>query len=91
MGMLDRNAETGAAFFGPMLVTPPPGGGAPLIGAVRIWLLARTPEPIRGDADTRIYQVGDQVISPAANPGTYPPGYRRTLQTATVYCRNLRF
>jgi hypothetical protein len=84
MGMLDRNAETGAAFFGPMLVSP---GGVPLIGAVRIWLLARTPEPIRGEADTGTYQVGSTVLG----PGTYDPRYRRTLQTATVYCRNLRF
>jgi prepilin-type N-terminal cleavage/methylation domain-containing protein len=84
IGMLDTNAETGAPFFGPLLVTV---GGAPLIGAVRIWLLARTPQPIRGETDTRTYQVGDQVFS----PGTYDPRYRRTLQTATVYCRNLRF
>jgi len=82
--MLNRNAETGAAFMGPLLTT---AGGAPLIGAVRIWLLARTPHPIQGEMDTHTYQVGDQVFS----PGTYNPGYRRTLQTATVYCRNLRF
>jgi len=82
--ILNTNAETGVAMFGPMLVTP---GGDPVIGAVRIWLLARTAQPIKGDADTRTYQVGSQAIG----PGTYDPRYRRTLQTATVYCRNLRF
>lgn len=82
--LLDRNAETGAAFFGPLLTTP---GGAPLIGAVRIWLLVRTPQPVKGELDTQTYQVGDQVI----DPSTYDPAYRRTLQVATVYCRNLRF
>jgi len=81
---LDRNAETGAPFFGPLLITP---GGAPLIGAVRIWLLVRTPQPVKGDLDTQTYQVGDQVI----DSSTYDPAYRRTLQVATVYCRNLRF
>lgn len=85
---LDKDAMTGAAVGGPELKT---SGGAPVIGAVKIWLLARTPHPIQGEADAHTYQVGDQVISPETNPGTYNPGYRRTLQTATVFCRNLRF
>jgi len=82
---LNTNMETGPGFFGPQLLSPT--SGAPVIGAVRIWLLARTPYPIQGEVDTHTYQVGDLVIG----PGTYNPGYRRTLQTATVYCRNLRF
>jgi prepilin-type N-terminal cleavage/methylation domain-containing protein len=82
---LNTNMETGSGFFGPQLLSP--ASGAPVIGAVRIWLLARTPHPIQGEVDSHTYQVGDQAIG----PGTYNPGYRRTLQTATVYCRNLRF
>jgi len=87
---LNTNAETGVGFMGPIHVPP---GGNPVIGAVRIWLLARTAQPIRGEADTRTYQVGDQVFGPpgAGADVTYNPAYRRTLQTATVYCRNLRF
>ena len=84
MGMLDTNAETGGALFGPPLTTP---GGAPLIGAVRIWLLARTPFPVRGDAETQTFQVGHQNIG----PGTYDPTHRYSLQSVIVYCRNLRF
>jgi hypothetical protein len=84
MGQLDRNAETGGFVMGPLLTTP---FGEPVIGAVKIWLLARTAQPVRGEQDTRTYQVGDQIIG----PGTYDPAYRRTLQTVTVYCRNLRF
>jgi prepilin-type N-terminal cleavage/methylation domain-containing protein len=83
MGMLDTDAEAGTGVMGPPLI----GANGPFIGAVRIWLLARTPQPIRGELDTDTYQVGDQVIG----PGTYDPAYRRTLQVATVYCRNLKF
>lgn len=82
---LDRNAETGAAFVGPLLIDI--ADGAPIIGAVRIWLLVRTPQPVKGDLDTQTYQVGDQVI----DASTYDPAYRRTLQVATVFCRNMRF
>lgn len=83
MGLLSTDADTGNAVMGPPLIGP----NGPLIGAVRIWLLTRTPQPIRGDLDTDTYQVGDQVF----DPGTYDPRFRRTLQVATVYCRNLRF
>jgi hypothetical protein len=82
-GDLDTDAQTGAALAGVALI----GSEGPYIGAVRIWLLARTSHPIRGELDTHTYQVGDQVIA----PGTYDPAYRRTLQIATVYCRNTRF
>jgi prepilin-type N-terminal cleavage/methylation domain-containing protein len=82
-GELDTNAETGGTVAGPALIGP----NGPYIGAVRIWLLARTPHPLRGESDTRSYQVGDQVY----DPDSYDPRYRRTLQVATVYCRNSRF
>lgn len=83
-GDLDTDAQTGAALASSTALIGPNG---PYIGAVRIWLLARTSHPIRGEVDTHIYQVGDQ----AFNPGSYDPAYRRTLQIATVYCRNMRF
>jgi prepilin-type N-terminal cleavage/methylation domain-containing protein len=82
-GELDIDAQTGAAVAGPALI----GANGPFIGAVRIWLLARTAHPIRGEFDTHSYQVGDQVI----DSSSYDPAYRRTLQVATVYCRNMRF
>ncbi len=94
MPFLDKDATTGLNLSLPrVLLTPPPGNGNPSIGAVRIWLLARTPRPIMGEADTHTYQVGYQVFGPpgAGADITYNPAYRRTLQTATVYCRNLRF
>lgn len=93
MGILDKNAEKNAALapMGPPVLEPP--DNVPLIGAVKIWILARTPNPIRGEADKNTYQVGDRLFVPPGTTGdvTYNPGYRRTLQTATVYCRNLRF
>ena len=90
MGLLNTDALTGAPVMGPPYAVP---GAEPLIGAVRIWLLARTAQPIRSDSDTRTYQVGDRLFVPPGTAGdvTYNPKYRRTLQTATVYCRNLRF
>ena len=86
---LNTNAETGTPWMGPMHVPP---GDDPVIGAVRIWLLARTAHPIAGETDTRTYQVGDWVFGPPGSgaDAIYDPAYRRTLQTATVYCRNLR-
>jgi prepilin-type N-terminal cleavage/methylation domain-containing protein len=61
-------------------------GGRSIIRAVKIWLLARTASPVADYADTQTYQLADQTIG----PGTYDPRYKRTLLTATVYCRNLR-
>jgi len=53
------------------------------IGAVKIWLLARTAHPVKNYSDpTPSYQVGDQTIVPADR------GYKRTLLIGTVYCRN---
>ena len=53
------------------------------IRAVRIWLLARTREPIRGHFDSRTYTVGDRIITSADK-------YQRRLTRTTVYCRNMR-
>jgi type IV pilus assembly protein PilW len=53
------------------------------IGAVRIWILARTRAPIRGHFDNRTYTVGDRIISSADK-------YQRSLIRTTVYCRNMR-
>ncbi len=85
-GDLDTDAQTGAVLSTAYPVIDP-SDCTPIIGAVRIWLLARTSHPIMGELDTHTYQVGDQEI----NPGAYDPAYRRTLQIATVYCRNTRF
>jgi type IV pilus assembly protein PilW len=51
------------------------------IKAVRIWLLGRTRQPVRGYRDNRTYRVGWQNITTNDN-------YRRFLLTATVHCRN---
>jgi prepilin-type N-terminal cleavage/methylation domain-containing protein len=51
------------------------------IKAVRIWLLGRTRQPVRGYRDHRTYKVGWQNITTNDN-------YRRLLLTATVACRN---
>jgi type IV pilus assembly protein PilW len=52
------------------------------IRAVRIWILARTREPVRGHFDSRTYTVGDRVIVSADR-------YQRRLTRTTVYCRNM--
>ncbi len=86
-GDLDKDAQTGADLTDTVPVISASPDCVPSIGAVKIWLLARTPHPMRDEVDTHTYQVGDQTL----DPGAYNPGYRRTLQAATVYCRNLRF
>lgn len=52
------------------------------IRAVRIWILARTRNPLRGDATTKNFVVGDKIVNPTDN-------YQYRLLTATVVCRNL--
>lgn len=52
------------------------------IRAVRIWILARTKNPMRGKAATKSYVVGDKLISLTDN-------YQYRLLTATVMCRNM--
>ena len=67
-------------------------GGAQInmdrIRAIRIWLLARTRQPIKGHTDNRTYAVGPIHVGPG--DGDWEPGKRRVLLTATVYCRNLK-
>ncbi len=57
------------------------------IRAAKIWLLARTRQPIKGHSDNQTYAVG------AAHMGPLVPGWdssrRRVLLTTTVYGRNL--
>jgi type IV pilus assembly protein PilW len=52
------------------------------IRAVRVWVLARTSEPVRGHFESRTYGVGDRMISSADN-------FQRRLITTTVFCRNM--
>jgi len=52
------------------------------IRAVRIWLLARTSQPVRGHFESRTDMVGDRMISSADS-------FQRRLTTTTVYCRNM--
>ena len=52
------------------------------IRMVKIWLLARTRQPIRSFRDSRIYVVGGQRV-------TVNDRYKRYLLTATVHCRNM--
>jgi type IV pilus assembly protein PilW len=52
------------------------------IKVVRIWLLGKTRQPVRGYRDHRTYKVGWQNITTNDN-------YRRLLLTATVACRNM--
>jgi type IV pilus assembly protein PilW len=57
------------------------------IRAVRIWLLARTRQPIKGHIDNQTYAVGANHRGPA--DGDWDPSKRRLLLTTTVYCRNM--
>jgi type II secretory pathway pseudopilin PulG len=52
------------------------------IRAVRIWILARTRNRLRGAATTKNFVVGDKIVNPTDN-------YQYRLLTATVKCRNL--
>jgi type IV pilus assembly protein PilW len=70
-------------------------GGANLAGqvdidrtrAVRIWLLARTRQPIKGNTDNQTYAVGSNHRGPADSD--WDPRRKRVLLTTTVYCRNM--
>jgi len=74
-GQLTKNLETGSDLPVPVPLSA--------IRAVRIWMLARTREPVRGHYDNRTYTVGDRTISSA-------DGYSRRLTRTTVYCRNMQ-
>jgi len=71
---LDKNNATGLAL--PDVIS------YDRIRAVRIWILARTRNPLRGDATTKNFVVGDKTINLTDN-------FQYRLLTATVVCRNL--
>ena len=71
---LTTNLATGLPLAGPVSLSN--------IRAVRIWILSRTREPIRGYFDSRTYTVGDRTIVSADR-------YQRRLVRTTVYCRNM--
>ena len=71
---LDTNNATGAALSGAVSLDR--------IRAVRIWILARTRNPLREAARTKNFVVGDKNIN-------ITDSYQYRLLTATVKCRNL--
>ncbi len=54
------------------------------IRAVRVWLLGRTPAPVRLRNQPRTYTVGSRVLTPPADDGC-----RRMLISGIIFCRNL--
>ena len=78
----DNGQPTGNIVFVPMVM----GGFVNRVGAVKIWLLVRTSQPLKGYTDpTPSYQVGTTVFTPGDRR------YKRMLLTSTVYFRNLTF
>ena len=71
---LDTNNATGAALTTAISLDR--------IRAVRIWILARTRNQLRGPPRTKSYMVGDKPINITDN-------YQYRLLTTTVKCRNL--
>jgi hypothetical protein len=71
---LDKNNATGAALTAAVSLDR--------IRAVRIWILARTRNPLREAARTKNFVVGDKNIN-------ITDSYQYRLLTATVKCRNL--
>jgi type IV pilus assembly protein PilW len=79
-GIIDANdTEGGDGMTGQVLIAN--------IRAVRIWLLARTRQPIKGHIDNQTYAVGPLHRGPA--DGDWDARKRRVLLTTTVYCRNM--
>ena len=79
-GIIDENdTEGGVNMAGQVVIAN--------IRAVRIWLLARTRQPIKGHIDNQTYAVGANHRGPA--DGDWDPRRRRLLLTTTVYCRNM--
>jgi type IV pilus assembly protein PilW len=79
-GVIDENDPEGGAN----LVTPIPNSS---IRAVRIWLLARTRQPIKDHTDNNTYVVGPIHRGPA--DGDWDPSRKYVLLTTTIYCRNM--
>jgi type IV pilus assembly protein PilW len=79
-GIIDENdTEGGVNMAGQVFIDR--------IRAVRIWLLARTRQPIKGHIDNQTYAVGANHRGPA--DGDWDPSRRRMLLTTIVYCRNM--
>ena len=72
--LLTTNLATGLPLAGPVSLSD--------IRAVRIWILSRSREPVRGHFDSRTYDVGDRTIVSSDR-------YQRRLIRTTVYCRNM--
>jgi len=72
---LDTDLETGSLL--------PSAVPLSSIRAVRIWILARTEEPVRGHNDNQTYTVGDRTFTSADQ-------HPRRLTRTTVYCRNMQ-
>ena len=84
-GRIDISDDTTAGngvIEGVALGTPVPLAD---IRAVKIWILARTDQVIRGFHDTNGYVVGRRVITPVGDDNRF----KRRLLTTTVRCRNL--
>jgi len=79
-GLIDENDTPGGSNLGSTIDNDH-------IRAVRIWLLARTRQPIWKHTDNQTYVVG------ATHKGPGEPDWdsrrRRVLMTTTVYCRNM--
>ncbi len=73
-GTLDIDNDTGAALAIPVNINA--------IRSVRIWILARTRNPLREPSNIRNYTVGDKSV-PADDR------YKPRLMTATIKCRNM--
>jgi type IV pilus assembly protein PilW len=73
-GNLDTDNDTGLALASAV--------NFDRIRAVRIWLLARTRQPLRGYSGRKIFTVGDKVIDVTDN-------FKYRLLTHTVKCRNM--
>jgi type IV pilus assembly protein PilW len=72
---------TSALIVGTATVPPQPVNPTQ-IRAVRIWLLARSPQPDPSYTDARTYVVGNKVITTNDN-------FRRRLLETTVECKNM--
>lgn len=86
-GLIDENdTEGGAAIAGGPVPFNSNSDPYYHIRAVRIWLLMRTRHPVAGYTDTETYVVGEQHMNQSELTGS---GYKRSLLTATVDCRNM--
>jgi len=78
-GVINAADATGTTIAGTALTASIP---ITSIRAVKIWLLARTANPISGHTDTNSYVVGNRIITPGG-------AYMYKCLTAVERCRNL--